>query len=125
MTTRDYKNVMTAAVERAAAAITTNTTTNQAAGTDVKDQAAVVLQAFTNAYTDGTFTLNAQESDDDSTWADVPSERVDGEDETLGAANSIVNILVQTQMRYVRLQIVSTGVTSGATVGINSIVFSS
>lgn len=117
-TSRDMKNRSAVTVGRAAASISSDTTTN-VTGIDVSGKAAVVIDLFTGAYTDGTYTPNVQESDDNSTFTDVPSTHVVGAETALGAANTVVSIGVQTAKKYVRVQIVSASTSSGAVVGVN------
>ena len=71
-----------------------------------------------HSYTDGTFTMSVSEGDESdlSDAADIPADRLIGvaADEALSAANGQSAIGVQTSKRYVRLNVVSTGVTTGA-----------
>lgn len=66
--------------------------------------------------TDGTYTANLQESDDDSTWSDVPDDRIQGSEGSGISSNSTFVYGVHTSSRYVRCQVISTSVTTGATI---------
>jgi hypothetical protein len=104
-------------------AISSNTTTS---GATVDTFPSITFESLefvirSTAYTDGTYTPNVQESDDGSTWANVDSEFLIPDD---GTAESGAVITANSQIkrlgyvgkkRYVRLQIVSTSVTTGAT----------
>jgi hypothetical protein len=105
--------------------IATDTTTNPSAGVDMNDKVAVLFEFFTGARTDGTYTPNIQESDDDSTYTEVDSERIIGAETALSAANGMTSIGVHPTKRYVRCQAVSASTTSGAIVGVNVTTFSS
>lgn len=108
-------------------AITTSTTTN---GTSVglaqsgQNFRSVLFILTLGARTDGTYTLVAQESADGSTgWANVPAARVQGA-AALATANSVGVVGVVPDpgnAPFVRLTVVSTTVTTGAT-GIRGVV---
>lgn len=101
-------------------AISTNTSTN---GTAVdldqtgQDFRVAMLIAAMGAWTDGTYTFVVQESADGSTgWTNVPSDRLQGT-AALGAANAVgeIGVIPDPQnARFLRCQVVSTGVTTGA-----------
>jgi len=120
-TSRDLKNRGSASVHVPAATIASDTTTNPSGGVDAKDLAAVMFILHSGAYTDGTYTPNIQESDDDSTWTEVSSDRIIGAETAVSAANTTVTIGVHPEKRYVRCQVVSTSTTSGAVVGVVSV----
>lgn len=124
-TARDQKNRSTTSAHIPAATIATNTTTNPSAGLDTKDANAVTFDVFSGARTDGTFTPNIQESDDDSTWTEVDANNIIGAETAITAANTVVSIGVHPKKRYVRCQLVSTGASSGAVVGVNARVYTS
>ena len=84
-----------------------------------------MFHLFTGAYTDGTYTPNIQESDDDSTYTEVDSARIIGSETALSAANGSTLIGVHPTKKYVRCQVVSASTSSGAVVGVNSVVFDS
>lgn len=125
MTSRDYKNRASAGVHVPAASISSNTTTNAASGVDCKDKAGVLFQLFTGAYTDGTYTPNIQESDDNSAWTEVAADRIIGTETALSAANGTTLIGVHPTKRYVRCQVVSASTSSGAIAGVNYLTFTS
>lgn len=124
-TTRDYKNRSATTASIPAATIGSNGTTNPSAGVDVSDKAGVTFDVFTGARTDGTFTPNIQESDDDSTWTEVDADRIIGAETAITAANTVVSIGVHPTKKYVRCQVVASGVTSGAVVGVNARTYTS
>lgn len=115
-TSRDLKNRGTAS-GLFGAAIASNTTTNSS-GLDTSDAKSILLIAHAILYTDGNYALNVQESDDDSTYTDVEAVNIIGTEGTIDADNEVFSIGVHPQKKYVRLQIVSTSVTTGATLGV-------
>lgn len=115
-TSRDLKNRGSATAHIPAATIATDTTTN-GTGVDCNDLKSITFYFATGAYTDGTYTPNIQESDDNSTWTDVEAVNVIGSETALSAANTVVSIGAHPQKRYARAQIVSTSTTSGAVIG--------
>jgi hypothetical protein len=99
------------------AAITTNTTTN---GVIIDTQGYQGLTFLLNvgARTDGTFAVSLQHGD----AANLSDAATPAADDVLGAislnaAQTYGKIGYVGNKRYVRMQVVSTGVTSGATVG--------
>lgn len=115
--TRDLKNRGAGSVHLAAATISSDTTTSPS-GTDTIDSSSTTFFIHSGAWTDGTYTPNIQDSDDDVTYADVGAWQIIGAETAIGAANTVVSIGVNSQKKYVRCQIVSTGTTSGAVIGI-------
>lgn len=116
----DMHNNVFMAMARNTAAITTNTTT---AGIIIDTQGYESLEfvAFSGARTDGSYLPLIEESDD---AAMSGANAVDDEDllgtevaATIAAANTVKRIGYRGGKRYVRLSFVSTGVTSGATLG--------
>jgi hypothetical protein len=101
-------------------AISTNTSTN---GTAVdldqsgQDFRVALLVAAMGAWTDGSYAFVPQESPDGTTgWVNVPVDRLQGS-AALGAANAVgeVGVIPDPQnFRFLRVQVVSTGVTAGA-----------
>ncbi len=124
-THRDQASRSTTSVHIPAATIGTNTTTNPAAGLDTKDASAVTFDVFSGAWTDGAYTPNIQESDDNSTWTEVAASNIIGSETAIGAANTVVSIGAHPSKRYVRCQVVSTGASTGATIGVNARVYTS
>lgn len=112
------------AINAGADAISTNTTTNTAI-IDTRDaDMGVTFVIVPTAYTDGTYAFNLQEGDESdlSDATNVPTEyfvKNAAEGQTIAAAlaenGSAVRIGVHSNKRYLRLQIISTGVTTGAT----------
>ncbi len=121
----DSASGLTPRVALNTAAITTNTTTNGVI-IDTQGYNALTLILTMGARTDGTFTPNVQHGDDPA-LADAAT--VDATDlvgtpalAVLNTANSVKKIGYVGNKRYVRLQQVSTSVTSGATVGATAIL---
>jgi len=102
-----------------AAAVSTNTTTN-GAWIDTKGYGSLGFDMFTNAYTDGTFTPLIEEADEDDksdAAAAADSALTGAEANAAIAAAGASKIGYIGTKRYVRLSLVSTGTSSGATVG--------
>jgi len=84
------------------------------------------FSAFISApvWTDGTYTLKLEESDDSGMAGavDVPAEKLIGSLPAVGALTAdggkLGKIGVFSNLRYVRISVVSTGVTTGATVNV-------
>lgn len=74
------------------------------------------------ARTDGTFTVLIQDSDDDSTFADVVDNFLIGTESAINTANTIKKIGYVGKKRYVKLSFVASAVTSGATVSATAIL---
>lgn len=104
------------------AAITTNTTTN---GVIIDTQGFNALTFLLNigARTDGTFAVNLQHGDA-SNMSDASTPAADDilGAISLNAAQTYGKIGYVGNKRYVRLQVVSTSVTSGATVGATALL---
>lgn len=113
-------NEVYATVARNTAAISTDTTT---AGTiiDTRGYEAVEFIFFSGARTDGTYTPLIEESDDSGLSGSnaVADEDLLGTEAAaaISAANTVKRIGYVGHKRYVRLSVVSTGTSSGATVG--------
>lgn len=71
---------------------------------------------------DGTFTVLIQDSDDDSTFADVVDTFLIGTESAINTANTIKKIGYVGKKRYVKLSFVASAVTSGATVSATAIL---
>jgi hypothetical protein len=112
-------------VAKNTAAISSSTTT---AGNIIDTQGYEGLEFFiqSGARTDGTYTPLLEESDasDLSGSNQVADEDLVGleADAAIAAANTVKRIGYVGHKRYVRLSIVSTGVTSGATIGATAIL---
>lgn len=74
------------------------------------------------ARTDGTFTVLIQDSDDDSTFADVVDNFLIGTESAINTSNTIKKIGYVGKKRYVKLSFVASAVTSGATVSATAIL---
>jgi len=123
MASKDLHNSIYFANALSSTAIASSTTTN---GATVDTFPTITYESLefvirSTAYTDGTYTPNIQDSPDGSTWTNVDSSFLIPDD---GTAESGAAITANSQIkrlgyigkeRYVRLQIVSTSVTSGAT----------
>lgn len=119
MANRDLSSVVKLTSARNAAAITTNTTTN---GVEIDTQGydSVTFALQSAARTDGTYTPLIQETNTSgSGYTDVADADLIGTEAAaaISAANTVTKIGYVGNKRYVRLSIVSTSVTSGATVG--------
>lgn len=114
-TSRDQKNRTTFSRAFNTAAITTNTTTN-GTGINVSDKSSITFIFTLAGYTDGTYTPNIQESDDDTTYTDIAAGNLIGTEAAAAlTTNGISSIGCHTFQKWVRAQILSTGTTTGAT----------
>jgi len=114
-TSRDQKNRTTFSRAFNTAAITTNTTTN-GTGIDVSDKSSLTFVFTLAGFTDGTYTPNIQESNDDSTYTDIAAANLIGTEAAAAlTTNGISSIGCHTFQKYVRAQIISSGTTTGAT----------
>ena len=79
--------------------------------------ALVVVQ--TGTITDGTHTVEVQESDDNSTFTPVADADLQGTEPAIGAANDnvVYEIGYRGIKRYLRVAVVTTGATTGGTFG--------
>lgn len=107
------------------AAIATSTTTNGVI-IDTQDFNALTFVLNVGARTDGTFTPNLQHGDasDLSDAATVPADDIVGTyaGGAINTAQTVKKLGYVGNKRYVRLQVVSTSVTSGATVGATAVL---
>lgn len=125
MATFDMHSDVFAKVAKNTAAIASSTTTaGNIIDTNGYEGLEFILQS--GAWTDGTYTPLIEESDDAGMSG---SNAVDDDDligleadAAIGAANTVKRIGYVGDKRYVRLSIVSTGVTSGATIGATAIL---
>jgi hypothetical protein len=111
---RDFHNNISAVNALNGATIATNTTTD---GVTVDcqgfDSAEILVR--TSAWTDGAYAVSIIESDQSASgFAAAPASSVLGAGQSLGAANTPVKIGYIGTKRYIRVRIVSTGVTTGA-----------
>jgi hypothetical protein len=123
MASYDQKTSLKAVKALNIASIATNTTT-VGPSIDTTGFESVTLFVELGARTDGTFLPVVQGSDDNSTFADVTDGFLIGTEAeaSLNTANTIKSIGYVGKRRYVRLSIVSSGVTSGATVSATAIL---
>ena len=105
------------------ASIATSTTT-AGSSIDTKGFESLTLFVELGARTDGTFLPLVQDSDDNSTFADVVDTFLIGTEAeaSLNTANTVKSIGYVGKKRYVKLSIVSSAVTSGATVSATAIL---
>lgn len=77
------------------------------------------IQAFSGARTDGTYTFDLYESDDNSTFTAVADADLIGDPaaNVISTANALVRFGYIGSKRYIRLSVVAATVTSGALVG--------
>jgi hypothetical protein len=120
---QDISKELNLAIALNATAISSNTTT---AGTaiDLQGYEALLLEIRSHAWTDGTYTPLVEESDaSGSGYTAVADDDLTilEADAAIGAANTVKKIGYVGHKRYVRLSIVSTGVTSGANIGATAI----
>jgi hypothetical protein len=100
---------------RAAAAITSSTTTNGSAKTFPSDHVnGLIVVSTVSARTDGTFTTTLQHSPDGSTWFDLVACAAQS------ANGSVVGTVAADTMifPFIRSSVLSATVTSGATVAV-------
>ncbi len=123
MASYDQKTSLKAVKALNIASIATNTTT-VGPSIDTTGFESITLFIELGARTDGTFLPVVQGSDDNSTFADVTDGFLIGTEAeaSLNTANTIKSIGYVGKRRYVRLSIVSSGVTSGATVSATAIL---
>lgn len=106
--------------------ISSDTTTN-GNNVDMSGYQSVMFAYFTGSYTDGDYEPQLQEADDSSgspgSWSEVadadllPTGTGQEAARSLGSANAINQIGYRGNKKWVRLNIVSTSTTTGATVG--------
>lgn len=119
---RDLHNTISAAVAKAPAAIASNTTTNGST-VDLQGYESCEFVIVSGTLTDGSYAINVQESDDNATWSDAPASAILGAEPTFAATddNTVKSVGYVGSKRYTRIQIVSTGVTTGGTIGASAI----
>jgi hypothetical protein len=105
------------------ASIATNTTT-AGSSIDTKGFESLTLFFELGDRTDGTFLPLVQDSDDNSTFADVIDQFLIGTEAEalLNTANTVKSIGYVGKKRYVKASIVSSAVTSGATASATAIL---
>lgn len=125
MCTFDMHNDVLAKVAKNTAAISTSTTTTGVI-IDTNGYESLEFIVQSGAYTDGTYTPLIEESD----AANLSGSNAVADEDLLGleadaavsAANTVKRIGYIGHKRYVRLSLVSTSVTSGATLGATAIL---
>ena len=102
----------------------TSSTTTAGSSIDTKGFESLTLFVELGARTDGTFLPLVQDSDDDINFVDVADQFLIGTEAEaqINTANTIKTIGYVGKKRYVKLSIVSTAVTSGATVSATGIL---
>jgi len=120
---QDLKNNIKVSAALNIAAITSNTTIN-GNSVDLLGYNGATFVISSGARTDGTFTPLIVDSDDNSIFAAVDDKFLIGleADAAISAANTLKKIGYVGSKRYVQLRIVSTSVTSGATLGASAIL---
>jgi hypothetical protein len=121
MATRDIASDLVPHLLFIAEGITSNTTTTSSSVDLANHDSGYLVFAYSSSYVDGTFTFSLQDSPDNSVWTDVPADKVIEPDGTvtvtaLGAAGEVKRLGAFSTNRYVRLKVVSTGVTGGANI---------
>ena len=116
MSSYDQKSLLKAVKALNIGEITSNTTT-AGISIDTKGFESLTLFVELGARTDGSFLPLVQDSDDNITFADVNDQFLIGTEAEalLNTANTIKSIGYVGKKRYVRLSLVSSGVSSGAT----------
>jgi hypothetical protein len=110
---RDLHNTTSAVNALNGATIGSSTTT---AGPTIDCQGFDSLEIIvrSSAWTDGAFAVNVTESDASASgFTAAPASSVLGAGQSIGAANTLAKVGYIGTKRYVRVSIVSTGVTSG------------
>lgn len=109
------------------AAVGTNTTTSAVNNVHMEDAEAVEFYMIVGNYTDGTYTPEVQEADDDGAgapgaWADAPDDSLLGTEAAAALSGAgVAKIGYRGIKEWLRLNVVSTGVTTGATVAVIAI----
>lgn len=108
----------TLAVATRSAAATVNGTTVDTQQDRQRFRVATVL-VHAGTITDGTHTIEVQESADDSTWTAVPDDRLQGSEPAIGSTDddAVYEIGVIPIERYLRVSVTTAGATSGGTFG--------
>jgi len=112
-TSRDMQNRQSSNVALTAISVTSNTTRN-GSWIDTKDLASLLFVYQGGSVTDGTFTFSLSESDDQTAITAVAAGRIIGALTVLTAGNLVNSVGVQPTKRYVRINMVSSGTSSGA-----------
>ena len=117
---RDLHNNIAAVVAKTIAAITSNTTTSGAT-VDMQGYDACEFVVQSGTLTDGSYAINVQHGDlaNASDMADAATADLVGAEPTFAATDDdkLKRVGYIGSKRYVRIQIVSTGTTTGGTLG--------
>lgn len=110
-----YNNVSVAQTLAPAA----RTASANGAGVDLAGYGSAVVVVETGTITDGTHTIEMQESDDNSTFTAVADTNLQGTEPTIGAAdnNKVYKIGYLGNKRYLRVAVTVAGATSGGVYG--------
>lgn len=78
-----------------------------------------MVVVHTGVITDGTHTVDVQESDDNTAWSSVAASELQGTEPVIAAAddNKLFVIGYKGQKRYLRVVLTTAGTTSGGTLG--------
>ena len=98
-----------------------NATTN-GTGVDLQSCGTAIAVITFGAWTDGTHTIKLQDSDDNSTFADVAAAQVDGTNPAVssgGGASQTYRLGYMGTKRYIRAVSTVSGATTGAVYGAN------
>lgn len=111
---RDFHNKIAAVNALSEATIATNTTTDGVT-VDLQGWDAAEFIVRSGAWTDGAYAFSIKESDaSGSGFAAAPASSVLGAGQSIGAANTLAKLGYIGTKRYIRLSVVSTATTSGA-----------
>ncbi len=104
------------AMRAAAATVNGATVDTMGAGNFFRSAMAV---AYAGAITDGTHTPSLQDSDDGTTWANVPADLLQGAFTAFATAsqNTVQRVAYLGSRRYLRVNVTTAGVTTGGLVG--------
>jgi hypothetical protein len=110
LASRDLKNNISAVTSLSPSARTANAT---GATVDLLGYEAVAIEAIVGTITDGTHSLSVEHSDDESTWAAVPAEELQGSFSDL-TSDTIQEVGYVGFKRYIRVNTtVATATTGG------------
>jgi len=112
MSSVDLYNNLSVAQSLAPAARTAD---ENGAGVDLQGFHGAMVVVHTGAITDGTHTIEVQESDDDSTYTAVADADLQGSEPAIGVAddNKIYKIRYMGTKRYIRAVVTVAGATTG------------
>jgi len=116
MASRDLVNSISVAQTLAPG---TRTANENGAGVDLQGYESAVVVVETGTITDGTHTIEIQESDDNSTFTAVADADLQGSEPVIGAAddNKVYEIGYLGNKRYIRVSVTVAGTTTGGVYG--------